>query len=330
MFWLNTDLHRANGFTAEVEAVRGQALIARAFPAGISTPADVVVTDAERAGTVRTALEDASGVLSLGPVERGEPGARFELTLRGDPYSQEAFRRISDLRERARKAGGPEVLIGGPTAEEADVRAAATRDNAQVMRLVLLAVFAILAVLLRALVAPLMLVATVVLSFAAVLGAGAFLFEYAFRFPGMDATVPIFAFVFLVALGVDYNIFLMARVREEATRHGTREGMIRGLAVTGSVITSAGLVLAGTFGALVVLPSVLLIQVGFVIALGVLIDTFLVRTFLVPALTHELGARLWWPSALAREPGRPAAGDLATVRRSLAGPSGQRTTDEPY
>ena len=169
--------------------------------------------------------------------------------------------------------------------------------------------FLILIVLLRALVAPLLLIGTVILSFFAALGVGAIVFDVIFGFPGSDASLPLFAFVFLVALGIDYNIFLMARVREETLHHGTRTGMIRGLAVTGGVITSAGIVLAGTFSVLGVLPLVFLTQIGFVIAFGVLLDTFLVRSVLVPALVLDIGQRIWWPSQLAQHGRRARARD---------------------
>jgi putative drug exporter of the RND superfamily len=148
------------------------------------------------------------------------------------------------------------------------------------------------------------LIATVIVSYLAALGIGAFFFENVFDFPGMGPDLPLFAFIFLVALGIDYNIFLMARVREEALTHGTRQGMIRGLAVTGAVITSAGVVLAGTFSTLATLPLVALTEIGFTVAVGVLIDTFIVRSLLVPALVLEIGDRVWWPSALARLAGR--------------------------
>jgi RND superfamily putative drug exporter len=161
-------------------------------------------------------------------------------------------------------------------------------------------VFVILVGLLRSLVAPVILIGTVVLSFLASLGVGALVFDVIFGFPGASPEIPLFAFIFLVALGVDYNIFLMARVREEAARHGTRDGMLRGLAVTGGVITSAGIVLAGTFAVLGVLPLAFLTELGFLVGFGVLLDTFIVRSVLVPALTFEIGPRIWWPSALAR------------------------------
>jgi RND superfamily putative drug exporter len=151
-----------------------------------------------------------------------------------------------------------------------------------------------------------LLILTVVLSFVAALGVGAIVFDVIFGFPGSDPSLPLFAFVFLVALGIDYNIFLMARVREETLRRGTRTGMLRGLAVTGGVITSAGIVLAGTFSVLAVLPLTFLTEIGFLIAFGVLLDTFLVRSVLVPAIVLSFGPVVWWPSHLARERwGRP-------------------------
>ncbi len=164
----------------------------------------------------------------------------------------------------------------------------------------LVVVFVILIVLLRALVAPLLLIATVILSFAASLGISLVIFDVVFGFPGIDPSLPLLCFVFLVALGIDYNIFLMARVREEAQRVGTREGTLRGLAVTGAVITGAGIVLAGTFGALAVLPLVFLTEIGFIVAFGVLLDTFVVRSLIVPAAVIDVGRRVWWPSRLAK------------------------------
>jgi putative drug exporter of the RND superfamily len=195
------------------------------------------------------------------------------------------------------------VLVGGPTAEAYDYRESATRDNFVILPLALVVVLVILAILLRSLLAPVLLVASVILSFFAALGTGIFFFEHVFGFAGIDPSLPLLSFVFLVALGIDYNIFLMARVREETLRYGTRTGMLRGLAVTGAVITSAGIVLAGTFSALAVLPLVFLTEIGFIIAFGVLLDTFLVRSVLVPALGFDIGSRIWWPSRLAREDG---------------------------
>ena len=210
---------------------------------------------------------------------------------------------MPELRRVVKAAGGPNALVGGATAESYDYREAASRDNVVIIPIALVVVFLILAVLLRALLAPFLLVLTVILSFAASLGLGILVFEYVFGFPGIDPSLPLLTFVFLVALGIDYNIFLMARVREETLRHGTRQGTLRGLAVTGAVITSAGIVLAGTFGALAVLPLIFLTELGFIIAFGVLLDTLIVRSVIVPALAFDLGSRIWWPSRLAKTDG---------------------------
>ena len=207
---------------------------------------------------------------------------------------------IPRLRDVAEQAGGANTLVGGPTAQEYDLRVSATRDNKLIIPLTLLVVFAILIVLLRSLVAPLLLIVSVIVSFAAALGTGIWVSEHIFGFTGVGPTLPLLAFVFLVALGIDYNIFLMARVREEAIKHGTREGTLRGLAVTGAVITGAGIVLAGTFGALAVLPLVVLTQIGFIVAFGVLLDTFVVRSVIVPAAVIDVGRRVWWPSSRQR------------------------------
>jgi RND superfamily putative drug exporter len=190
--------------------------------------------------------------------------------------------------------------VGGTTAISLDVNRSASRDFRVIAPLVLVVVFLILAMLLRALAAPLLLVATVILSFGATLGASVLVFTYLFHFQGMDASLPLLAFIFLVALGVDYNIFLMARTREETTHIGTRPGMLKGLAVTGGVITSAGIVLAGTFSVLSILPLVALTEIGFMVAFGVLLDTLIVRSILVPASVLWIGKPIWWPSALAR------------------------------
>jgi RND superfamily putative drug exporter len=188
--------------------------------------------------------------------------------------------------------------VGGPSAITYDLNQSAQRDLMVLPPIVLLVILVIIGVLLRAIVAPLLIVGTVIVSFLASLGACVLIFRYVFDFPGADPSLPLFGFIFLVALGVDYNIFLMARAREESAVHGTREGMIRGLAVTGAVITSAGIVLAGTFSVLAVLPLVTLTEVGFLVAFGVLLDTFIVRSVLLPATVMELDRRIWWPSAL--------------------------------
>jgi RND superfamily putative drug exporter len=196
---------------------------------------------------------------------------------------------------------GADALVGGNTAINLDVQRAAAHDRNVIIPVVLAVVFIILALLLQAVVAPLMLIATVVLSFASALGISALFFNYVFHFGGADTSFPLFVFVFLVALGIDYNIFLMTRVREEAARHGTRRGALTGLAATGGVITSAGAVLAGTFAVLGTLPVTFLTELGFAVAVGVLLDTIVVRSVLVTALNLDLGRRLWWPSRLAHD-----------------------------
>jgi len=297
---LDSNLTTGNAFRGEIESVEGQQLLERSFPAGASAPTTVIVTDPTQLDAVLAAAGTAPQVASVGRVETGEPGALFTVTLTEDPFSQEGFAQVEPLREQLRAAGGDAVLVGGATAEEHDLREAARSDTLFLVPLVLLVVFAILVLLLRALVGPLMLMATVVLSFFAALGLALVVFELFADFPGEDPSYPLFAFIFLVALGIDYNIFLMARVREEAQTMPTKEAMLKGLAVTGGVITSAGIVLAGTFSVLAVLPLVALTQIGITVALGVLLDTFVVRSILVPALTFSTGEKTWWPSRLGR------------------------------
>ena len=297
---LNFDdgLTTGNSYREDVESVEGQELLSQSFPGGANAPTEVIVPPNASVAAVARAVNGTEGVASVRPAFRGEEGTLLQAVLEPDPYSTEAFALVEPLRETAKAAGGDEVLVGGATAVEFDVRESAARDNRVIVPMALLVVFIVLVLLLRALVAPVLLILTVILSFAASLGVGAVVFDVIFGFPGSDPSLPLFAFVFLVALGIDYNIFLMARVREETIRYGTREGMKRGLAVTGGVITAAGIVLAGTFSVLAVLPLVFLTEIGFVIAFGVLLDTFLVRSLLVPALSFELGPRIWWPSTL--------------------------------
>ena len=301
----NTNLTQANGFRGHPESVQGQKLLQAAFPAGASVPVDIIVPPGGNPARVIAAVKRVPGVATASVVSRGPPGLRLQATLSIDPYSVKAYDLIPDIRKAAKAGGGDGVLVGGGSAQEADLRTAAAQDTRLIVPLALAVVFVILVLLLRAVVAPLLLMATVVLSFAAALGIGSFFATEVFGFAGLDPSYPLFVFVFLVALGIDYNIFLMARVREETVPYGTRTGMLRGLAVTGAVITSAGIVLAGTFLALAVLPLVFLTELGFTIAIGVLLDTFLVRSILVPALTFDFGDRVWWPSRLWRREGYP-------------------------
>jgi RND superfamily putative drug exporter len=298
--YFSTDLTTNDSYRTEVESVEGQELLSRSFPSGASAPTDVIVPDPGEVPAVTRAVERAEGVESVSPpVAQGESGVLVQATLEPPPYSTEAFDLIEPIREAADGAA-PGTLVGGASAVEFDVREAAAWDSTVIPPIVLVVVFLILVLLLRAVVAPLILIGTVIVSFLAALGVGYFAFDVFFDFPGSDPSLPLFAFVFLVALGVDYNIFLMARAREETFKHGTREGMLRALAVTGGVITSAGIVLAGTFSVLAVLPLVFLTEIGFVVAFGVLLDTFLVRSVLVPAIVLKLGPGVWWPSKLAQ------------------------------
>jgi putative drug exporter of the RND superfamily len=303
--FFSTDLTTNDSYTTSVEAVEGQDLLAESFPAGASAPTDIVVPDEADVPGVTRAVENVDGVESVsGPVAQGDRGVLVQATLDPPPYSTDAFDLIDPIRDAAAGVAAG-TLVGGASAVEFDVREAAAWDSAVIPPIVLVVVFVILMLLLRAVVAPLVLIATVILSFLAALGVGYFAFEFIFDFPGSDPSLPLFAFVFLVALGVDYNIFLVARAREETLTHGTRAGILRALAVTGGVITSAGIVLAGTFSVLAILPLVFLTEIGFVVAFGVLLDTFLVRSVLVPSLFLKLGPKVWWPSALARRDGGP-------------------------
>jgi RND superfamily putative drug exporter len=301
--FFSTDLTTNDSYRTKVEAVEGQEILARSFPAGASAPTDVIVPRGGDVERVTSALEQTEGIDAVSaPVAEGDRGVLVQATLDPSPYSTEAFDLIVPIRDAA-KAAAPGTLVGGPSAIEFDVRDAAAWDSTVIPPLVLVVVFLILVLLLRAVIAPLILIGTVIISFLAALGVGYLVFDLIFDFPGSDPSLPLFAFVFLVALGVDYNIFLVARAREETLKHGTREGMLRALAVTGGVITSAGIVLAGTFSVLAVLPLVFLTEIGFVVAFGVLLDTFLVRSVLVPAIVMELGPKVWWPSALAKAEG---------------------------
>jgi RND superfamily putative drug exporter len=218
-------------------------------------------------------------------------------TLTDAPDSGDAEKTVRELRSTFADTN-MNAIVGGVTATAVDTNDASTHDRTLIIPVVLLVILVILMILLRAVVAPVLLVLTTVLSFGTALGVAALVFNSIFKFPGADPAVPLFSFVFLVALGIDYNIFLMTRVREESYGHGTRDGIIRGLSVTGGVITSAGLVLAATFAALSVLPILFLVQIAFIVAFGVLIDTFLVRALLVPSLMYDIGRPVWWPSKL--------------------------------
>jgi RND superfamily putative drug exporter len=219
------------------------------------------------------------------------------VILEGDPYTKSALNIVPDIRSAVSDLGpGLTALVGGGTATQYDFDQAIESDLELIAPIALLVMGIILAILLRALVAPVVLIASVILSFLCTLGISVIFIRFIVGDAGFDASIPTFAFIFLVALGIDYTIFLMARVREEARRYGTREGTLRALAATGPVITSAGVILAGTFAVLMTLPVTYTFDLGFMVALGILLDTFIVRTIMVPAAIELLGDRIWWPS----------------------------------
>lgn len=302
---LDTSLTQEQQLRGNPEAVQGQELLGRYFPAGSSAPASVIVPPGGDVDGLRRAIEGAGEdvVQGIQRSEEGEPGTQISVVLAADPFSEDAVNAIPRLREAVHRADG-DALVGGQTAQSYDLRNAAEGDNLLIPPLTLGVVLLVLIVLLRALVAPVLLLLATALSAAAALGAGVVIFDLILDLPAVDPTLPLLAFVFLVALGIDYTIFLMARAREETIERGTRRGVLAALAVTGGVITSAGIVLAGTFSALAVLPLVVLTQLGTVVAFGVLLDTLLVRSVLVPALVHDIGPRIWAPSKLARSGSR--------------------------
>jgi RND superfamily putative drug exporter len=293
-------LTTAQGFRHTPDSVTGQTVIDRHFPAGAGQPV-VVIGNQAQGVQLAAALRATPGITGVaGPVSRAGH-AYLQGTLTTAPDSQAAYNTIDRLRTAVAAVPGANALVGGNTAINLDVRNASAHDRLVIIPVILVVVFLILALLLRALIAPIMLIATVVLSFAAALGVSALMFNHVFNFGGADTSFPLFVFVFLVALGIDYNIFLMSRVREEAGKHGPRHGALTGLAATGGVITSAGAVLAGTFAALATLPVTFLAELGFAVAFGVLLDTIIVRSVLVTALNLDLGRWVWWPSKLSRQ-----------------------------
>jgi RND superfamily putative drug exporter len=296
-----------NGFRGSVGSVAAQQILDASFPAGSAAPATVLVQPPAETGQALAAARGTPGVASVSAPVRLGGAETFTVTLAAGPASPAARQTVTTLRGRLAAAAGPGALVGGQTATDADLAAAAGHDRQVILPLVLAVVLVMLGLLLRSAVASVLLTATVLLSYLASLGIGSVVFRFLFAFPGFDPSVPIFAFVFLVALGIDYNVFLMTRVREEAAHAGTTAGVVTGLAVTGTVITSAGVVLAATFAVLAVLPLIALTEVGFLVAFGVLTDTILVRSVLVPALAVDAGDRWWWPGTL---PGRGRRAEL--------------------
>ena len=303
-------LAQTDAFTTRTDSVIGLEKLGEHFPSGEGTPVEIVVDQADLAAAT-AAIKSVKNVANVVPVTQLDPATRqptadlkivdgkvlLYATLSVAPDSVEAKETIPVLRDAVKKVN-ESILVGGQTAVGYDVDQSSRRDNRVIIPIVLVLIAIILGLLLRSIYAAALLLTTVVLSFAATLGVCALVFEHVFGFAGTDASFPLFAFVFLVALGIDYNIFLMTRVREESFKIGTRAGVIKGLTVTGGVITSAGIVLAATFGVLGVLPLVFLAELGFAVAFGVLLDTIVVRSLLVPALVREIGPKIWWPSKL--------------------------------
>lgn len=291
---LTVGLSQNERFIDKPQAVVGQEVLADAFSAGSTSPAAVLVPTDEAEATLE-AIRDFDGVDGAELGESTDDWTQIDVTIDADPESQAAFDTITQLRAELDGVGSGEALVGGLDARALDVADAQSRDQALVIPLILVLVLIVLIALLRSLVAPLLLLGAVVASFFSAVGIAWVLFQTVFGFPAIDTTVLLFSFLFLVALGVDYSIFLVTRAQEEAERLGMREGMIRALAATGAVITSAGILLAAVFAVLGVLPLITLTQIGIIVCIGVLIDTLLVRTVIVPAFAFLAGDRFFWP-----------------------------------
>ncbi|MGC4780860.1 MMPL family transporter [Micromonospora zamorensis] len=324
---IRTGLSETEQFRAEPEAVTAAQTLARAFPAGSTQPVAVLTTPAA-VRAVTDAATAVPGVASARPGDAGDAVAQVDVILEAEPGTTASDRAIEALRETvaavpgsappaAAGADAPSgAIVGGSVAATYDSDEANDRDLRLILPIILLLVGAVLVLLLRGLLAPLLLVLTVIASFFASLGAAWLLFDHVLGFPALDSGVLLLAFVFLVALGVDYNIFLVTRAREDARSAGTRDGMLSALRVTGGVITSAGVLLAAVFAVLGVLPLITLTQIGIIVCIGVLLDTLLVRTVLVPALAFMLGERFWWPGRITRDRPEdlPASPELVAAR----------------
>jgi putative drug exporter of the RND superfamily len=295
---------KANGtaqtdvFLTEVDSVRGQDVLSAHFAGGSGSPTVIIAKASATAQVTQAAKID--GVARVVPAGEKNGLVLLQAILDDPADSEAAVSTVERVRDAVHAVPGADAKVGGPTAIQLDVQAASRHDRSLIIPIVLVVIFIVLSLLLRALFAPLLLIATVVLSFGATMGVSALVFNHLLDFPGADPAIPLFGFIFLVALGIDYNIFLMTRVREETLESDTRTGTLRGLAVTGGVITSAGVVLAATFAALSVIPVLFLAQIAFIVAFGVLLDTVVVRSLLVPALSVDLDRRIWWPSRLSR------------------------------
>ena len=288
---VQTGLSEADQFLDKPEAILAGERLAESFPAGFSDP--TIVVTRQNVGTLRDTLEAVPGVEATRPGPAAGGLAQIDVVLEADPGSDEAQYTVERIRDAV--ADVDATYVGGTEVTQIDEAAVSARDQLIIIPIILAVVIVALVLFLRSLVAPVILVASVVATYLASLGASWWIFTQVFGFERLDVGVPLLAFLFLVALGVDYNIFLVTRAAEEAREHGPRRGMLRGLAATGGVITSAGILLAAVFAVLGVLPLVVLAQLGVIICIGVLLDTLLVRTVLIPAIAVQLGDHFWWP-----------------------------------
>jgi RND superfamily putative drug exporter len=288
-------LTQTQQFRVKADSVSGYDVVAKHFPAGLTNPTLVIAPTAQ-APQVQRAIGSTQGVVSA--TEAGPPASgltQWSVVIDAPPSSEQAFSTIAALRHST-KAASPSAVVGGPDAQALDVRNAAAHDRLVLIPAILAVILVVLYVLLRSALAPPTLLAATILGALAALGLGSWASLHIFGLPALDNSTPLFAFLFLAALGVDYTIFLVTRAREEAAQHGARDGMVRAVSATGSVITSAGIVLAAVFCVLGVLPLIVMTQLGIIVGLGILLDTFVVRTLVIPALFALIGDRIWWPS----------------------------------
>lgn len=296
LFETRIGLTQTEQFRVRADSVTGYTVVAEHFPAGLANPT-LVVGPTDRAAPIQRAITSTPGVVSA--TESGRSGSgltKWSVVIDARPSSPRAFGIVAALRDSTR-AADPHTLVGGADAQALDIRDAATRDRVLLIPAILAVILIVLYVLLRSALAPPTLLAATILGALAALGMGGWASLHVFGFPALDNTTPLFAFLFLAALGVDYTIFLVTRAREEAAQHGARGGMVRAVSATGGVITSAGIVLAAVFCVLGVLPLIVLTQLGIIVGLGILLDTFVVRTLVIPALFALIGDRIWWPSS---------------------------------
>ncbi|BCZ20188.1 MMPL family transporter [Mycobacterium senriense] len=293
LFGTRIGLSQTEQFRVRADSVIGYNVVAEHFPAGLVNPT-LIVSAGDHAAAVQRAITSTAGVVSA--TESGRSGlTKWSVVIDAPPSSARAFGIVAALRDSTR-AADPHALVGGADAQALDIRDAATHDRVLLIPAILAVILIVLYVLLRSALAPPTLLAATILGALAALGMGGWASMHVFGFPALDNTTPLFAFLFLAALGVDYTIFLVTRAREEAAQHGARDGMVRAVSATGGVITSAGIVLAAVFCVLAVLPLIVLTQLGIIVGLGILLDTFVVRTLVIPALFALIGDRIWWPT----------------------------------